>query len=459
MRDGPSRIFHRQALARQAAANGALPTVARASGIEIIDTSGRAYIDASGGAAVSCLGHGHPAVTAAMKAQLDQVAYVHSSAFTTDAAERLADHLIARAPKGLSHTYFVSGGLEAMEAAFKLARQYYIEIGQPKRRHFIARRQSYHGNTLGALSVSGNAMRRQHFMPMLFETHHVSAMYSYRDQLADETPAAYGARLARDLERQIETLGPETVVAFVAETVGGATQGCTTPPPGYYTRVREICDAHGILLVLDEVMCGMGRTGRLHACEQEGIAPDILAIAKGLGGGYAPVGALLLSERIFRAFQAGSGLFQHGHTYVSHPLGCAAALAVQQTIERDDLVTAARVQGAHLERRLKERFANHHAIGDIRGRGLFWAVEFVSDRTSKTPFDPGLKLSTRVFEAAMARGLMCYPMSGTIDGRLGDHALLAPPFIVTGAQIDTIVDRFGDAVDAATSAIPSRPTA
>lgn len=452
MSERPSRILHRQALARQSGGAG-LPTAARARGIEIFDTEGRAYIDASGGAAVSCLGHAHPAVTEAMRAQLDKVAYVHSSAFTTEAAERLADHLVQRAPAGIGHAYFVSGGSEAIEAALKLARQFFIEIGEPARRHFIARRQSYHGNTLGALAVGGNALRREHFAPMLFEAHHVSAMYAYRDQRPEETAADYGARLAAEIERKIEDLGPGTVAAVVAETVGGATQGCTTPPPGYYRRVREICDRHGVLLILDEIMCGMGRTGTLHACEQEGIAPDIMAIAKGLGGGFAPIGALLLSERIFQAFRDGSGTFQHGHTYVAHPLACAAALAVQEVIEREDLVSAVRARGAHLERRLKERFANHHAVGDIRGRGLFWAVELVTDRSSKSTFAPGLKLSTRVFDAAVARGLMCYPMSGTIDGRAGDHVLLAPPFIVTDAEVDTIVGRFGDAVDAAVDSV------
>ena len=343
---------------------------------------------------------------------------------------------------------------EAMEAALKMARQYCIEMGEPQRQHFIGRRQSYHGNTLGALAVGGNAFRRQQFAPMLFPSHHVSPPYAYRDLGAGETLAAYGERLAAELDAKIKALGPQTVIAFVAETVGGATQGCTTPPPGYFKRAREICDRHGILLILDEVMCGMGRTGTLHACTQEGIAPDLMAVAKGLGAGYQPIGAVLLSEKVYAAFRDGSGFFQHGHTYLAHPIACAAALAVQDTIHRDDLVANVGRQGEHLERRLRERFGNHHHVGDIRGRGLFWAIEYVTDRTSKAPFAPELKLNARVKREAMARGLACYAMPGTIDGRLGDHNMLAPPFIVTNADVDRIVERLGDAVDAALASLP-----
>ncbi len=440
----PTRILH-----RQIHGSDTLPVASKGHGIEIISADGKTYIDASGGAAVSCLGHGHPKVIAAIKAQLDQLAYAHTAFFTTEVAERLADHLVAHAPQGLSHVYYVSGGSEAVEAALKMARQYFIERGEPQRRHFIARRQSYHGNTLGALAVGGNLWRRQQFGPMLFNSHHIAPPYAYRDQREGETLEDYGKRLARELETKIEELGPENVIAFVAETVGGATQGCTTPPPGYFKRVREICDAHGILLILDEVMCGMGRTGTLYACEQEGITPDLIAIAKGLGSGYQPIGAVLLSEAIFAAFRDGSGFFQHGHTYIGHPLACAAALAVQETIQADNLLDNVRRQGVYLERRLRERFGNHHHIGDIRGRGLFWAIEYVKDRSAKTPFDPGLKLHARVQREAMERGLACYAMPGTIDGRLGNHNMLAPPFIVTSADIDRIVERFGDAVDAA----------
>ncbi len=442
MSEHTSRILHRRI-------HGSVPTAVEGRGIEIFDSNGKAYIDASGGAAVSCLGHGHPAINEAIKAQLDKLAYAHSSFFTTEAAERLADNLIEHAPEGMSHAYFVSGGSEAVEAALKMARQYFVERGQPQRRHFIARRQSYHGNTLGALAVGGNALRRQQFAPLLFESHHVSPPYAYRELQDDETLEDYGQRLADELEAKIRELGPETVMAFVAETVGGATQGCTTPPPGYFRRVRDICNRYGILLILDEVMSGMGRTGTLHACEQEGIAPDLMAIAKGLGAGYQPIGAVLLSKEIYAAFRDGSGYFQHGHTYMGHPVACAAALAVQETIVKENLLDNVRQQGERLERRLKERFANHHHVGDIRGRGLFWAVEYVRDRSTKTPFDPAFSLNARVKQEAMARGLACYAMPGTIDGRQGDHNMLAPPFIVTSSDIDRIVERFGDAVDAA----------
>ncbi len=444
-----TRILH-----RQIAGSDSLPVAAGGQGIEIIAADGTRIIDASGGAAVSCLGHGHPAVNAAIKEQIDKLAFAHTAFFTTEVAERLADHLVEHAPGGMDHVYYVSGGSEAMEAALKMARQYFVEKGEPQRRHFIGRRQSYHGNTLGVLAVGGNAWRRAQFAPMLFESHHVSPPYAYRDMREGETPDAYGERLASELAAKIAGLGAESVIAFVAETVGGATQGCTTPPPGYFKRVRELCDRHGILLILDEVMCGMGRTGTLHACAQEGIAPDLMAIAKGLGAGYEPIGAVLLSGKIFAAFRDGSGFFQHGHTYVGHPLACAAALAVQQTIERDNLLENVRRQGEHLERRLRERFGNHHHVGDVRGRGLFWAVEYVTDRSTKTPFDPALKLNARVKREAMARGLACYAMQGTIDGKSGDHNMLAPPFICTSGDIDRIVERFGDAVDAALRSLP-----
>jgi adenosylmethionine-8-amino-7-oxononanoate aminotransferase len=437
-----TRILHRSIAQRY-------PVAESGQGLVIRDAQGKEYIDASGGAAVSCLGHGHPDVLAAMHAQLDKLAYAHTSFFTTPVAEELGEDLVAHAPPGISHVYFVSGGSEAIEAALKMARQYFVEIGQPQRRHFIARRQSYHGNTLGALAVGGNEWRRKQFAPLLIETHHVSPCFEYRGRRPDETAEQYGERLARELEGQIDALGADTVIAFIAETVGGATAGAITPVEGYFRRVREICDRHGILLILDEVMCGMGRTGTLHACEQEGIAPDLMAIAKGLGGGFAPIGAVLVGEKILAAFEAGSGMFQHGHTYLGHPLACAGALAVQRVIRRDNLLENVRRQGAHLARRLTERFGNHHHVGDVRGRGLFQAVELVRDRTKLEPFDPKHKLHARIKQQAMTRGLMVYPTGGTIDGARGDHVLLAPPFITNAETIDIIVDRLGDAIDAA----------
>lgn len=435
-----THILHRQI-------GGAPPAAASGRGIEIIDSAGKRYIDASGGAAVSCLGHGHPAVAAAMRKQLDALAYAHTGFFTTEVAETLADHLIEHAPPGMSHVYLVSGGSEAVEAALKMARQYFTERGERQRRHVIARRQSYHGNTLGALAAGGNEWRRAPFSPLLIETHHVDPCFSYRLQEPGESDEAYGRRAADSLDRKIGELGAENVLAFVAETVVGATAGAVPPAPGYFRRIREICDRHGVLLILDEVMCGMGRTGTLHACEQEGIAPDLLTIAKGLGGGYQPIGAVLLGKHIHDAFANGSGFFQHGHTYMGHPMACAAALAVQQTIRQDNLLANVVDMGALLRRRLSERFGNHPHVGDIRGRGLFQAIELVEDRSDKTPFDPARKLHARVKKAAMARGLMVYPMGGTIDGQRGDHVLLAPPFIVTAEQIGEIVDRLGSAID------------
>ena len=437
-----TRLMHRSLITTP-------PVAVAARGIEIIDAQGKAYIDASGGAAVSCLGHGHPAVLEALHKQLDQIAYAHTGFFTTEIAERLGERLIEGAPEGLEHVYLVSGGSEAVEAALKMARQYFVEIDQPQRRHIIGRRQSYHGNTLGALAAGGNEWRREQFRPLLTETHHIDPCFSYRFQRGDESEEDYAARAARSLEEKLTELGPETVIAFVAETVVGATAGAVPPVGDYFRRIREICDRHGVLLILDEVMCGMGRTGTLHACEQEGIVPDLMTIAKGLGGGYQPIGAVLVSGKIRDALRAGSGFFQHGHTYMGHPMAAAAGLAVQETIRQHGLLDNVRAMGAVLEERLTARFGNHHHVGDIRGRGLFRAIELVEDRASKRPFSTERKIHAVIKREAMARGLMVYPMGGTIDGVRGDHVLLAPPFIVNEIDVDRIVSRLGDAVDAA----------
>ena len=447
MNQPTTRILHRQ-MARK------LPLAVGGLGMHLIDVQGRRYIDASGGAAVSCLGHGHPEVLFAMHAQLDKLAYAHTSFFTTEVAEELAEMLVQDAPAGTSHAYFVSGGSEAVEAALKMARQYFVEIGQPQRRHFIARRQSYHGNTLGALAVGGNAWRRAQFAPLLVEVTHVAPCYEYRDRLDGESAEAYGQRLVAELGEAIQRLGGDSVIAFVAETVGGATQGAVTPVPGYLRGVRELCSRHGILLILDEVMCGMGRCGTLHACQAEGVVPDLLVIAKGLGGGYQPIGAVLAQAHVVGAFAKGSGMFQHGHTYIGHAMACAAALAVQRVIRRDGLVQRVQQQGQGLRQRLQAAFGQHPQVGDIRGRGLFQAIELVVDRASKAPFDPALKLHARIKAAAMAEGLMVYPMGGTIDGRQGDHVLLAPPFIVSDDELDLIVQRLARAVDNALAKPP-----
>jgi adenosylmethionine-8-amino-7-oxononanoate aminotransferase len=441
-----TRILHREI-------RHSYPVAASGEGVIIRDSEGKEYIDAASGAAVSCLGHSHPEVLAAMREQLDQLAYAHTGFFTTTVAEELARDLVERAPDAMTHVFFVSGGSEAIEAALKLARQYFVERGEPQRRHIIARRQSYHGNTLGALAAGGRAWQREKFGPLMIETHHVSPAYEYRGRRGDETPQAYGERLGRELESKIAELGGQNVMAFIAETVVGATLGAVPAAPGYFRRVRDICDRHGVLLILDEVMCGMGRTGTLHACEQEEISPDLLAIAKGLGGGYAPIGALLMRQKVFDAITAGSGAFLHSHTYMGHPLACAAALSVQRILHRDALLANVATQGAYLARRLNERFGNHPNVGDVRGRGLFYGVELVADRASKEPFDPKLRLHARVKSEAMARGLMVYPMGGTADGTRGDHVLLAPPFIVDAMLVDTIVERLGDAIDAATAGL------
>jgi adenosylmethionine-8-amino-7-oxononanoate aminotransferase len=429
------------------------PVAVSSSGIHITDREGRTYIDASGGAAVSCLGHAHPEVLAAMHAQIDRIAYAHTSFFTTDVAEELAETLVADAPPGIGHVYMVSGGSEAIEAALKMARQYFVEIGEPARSRFIARRQSYHGNTLGALAVGGNAWRRKQFAPLLIDVAHVAPCYEYRGREEGETPQRYGERLARELEAEIERIGGRNVIAFVAETVVGATMGAVPPAPGYFKRVREVCDRHGILLILDEVMCGMGRTGTLHACEQEGIAPDLMAIAKGLGGGYQPIGAVLASSKVVEAIRKGSGLFQHGHTYIGHPVAAAAALAVQRVIKRDGLLAKVRTNGEHLARGLRAVLGAHRHVGDIRGRGLFMGVELVEDRASKRPFAPALAMHARIKSEAMRRGLMVYPMGGTIDGERGDHVLLAPPFIASAEDLDVIVQRLAEAIETSTRSI------
>ena len=441
------------------AIHATLPRAVGGDGPFVIDDEGKRYLDACGGAAVSCLGHNHPAVIAAMRDQASRLSYAHTSFFTSEPAEELAAHLIERAPEGISHAYFVSGGSEAMETALKLARQYYVEIGQPERSVFVSRKQSYHGNTLGALAVGGNEWRRRQFAPLLIDTVQVSACYEYRGRAEGETPEAYGRRLVAELESTFERIGPERVLAFVAETVGGATSGALTPVPGYFKGIRELCDRHGILLILDEVMCGMGRTGSLFACEQEGVAPDIVAIAKGLGAGYQPIGAALLSQRIYDAFKQGSGFFQHGHTYLGHILACTAALEVQRTIERESLLANVRKRAHELEQALADRFGNHPHVGDIRGRGLFRGLELVASRDTKAPFDPALKVNARVKKAAMAEGLMCYPMGGTIDGERGDHVLLAPPYIIDSSHVEMIVDRLSAAIDGAIALLPASSAA
>ena len=428
---------------------GQLPTAVAGDGCYLIDANGKRYLDGSGGAAVSCLGHSNVRVRAALHEQMDKLAFAHTGFFTSDPAEQLADRLVSYAPKGIDRVYLVSGGSEAVESALKLARQYFMEIGQPQRHRVIARRQSYHGNTLGALAAGGNEWRRAQFAPMLVETSHIAPCYEYRDRRDDETAEQYGLRAANELQAEIERLGPDSVMAFIAEPVVGATSGAVPAVTGYLKRIREICDQYGILLILDEVMCGMGRTGYLFACEEDGISPDMVTIAKGLGAGYQPIGALMVQGKIYDAIAAGTGFFQHGHTYLGHAMAATAANAVLSEIEENDLLTRVRAQGEKLQSALVSEFGQHPNVGDIRGRGLFRGVELVADRDSKLPFDTGAKIHAKIKSAAFDAGLICYPMGGTIDGQRGDHVLLAPPFIITDEQIDELVSKLSLAVKTA----------
>lgn len=427
-----------------------LPVAARGEGVYIFDQMGKSYLDASGGAAVSCLGHSHPVIKAALHQQIDELAYAHTGFFTTEAAQNLADKLVASAPGQLEHVYFVSGGSEAVESALKLARQYFVEKGELQRSRFISRKQSYHGNTLGALSVGGNALRREPFSPLLMPVEHISACFSYHGQSKNETAFEYGQRMANELEERLLEVGPETVIAFIAEPVVGATAGAVVAEEGYFKRIREICDQYGVLLILDEVMCGMGRTGSLFAHEQEGIEADMVTIAKGLGAGYQPIGAMMASREIHNTIANGSGFFQHGHTYMGHATAVAGSLAVLNTIEQDALLPRVKVAGDLLQAKLEKRFENHAFVGDIRGRGLFRAIELMADKEKKTPFATSTQLHTKIKAKAMELGLMCYPMPGTIDGQQGHHVLLAPPFIISDDQLDELTDKLYFSIDAIT---------
>jgi adenosylmethionine-8-amino-7-oxononanoate aminotransferase len=420
-----------------------LPVAVRGEGPYVIDRQGRRYLDASGGAGISCLGHSEPTVIRAIQEQVARLAFAYSFFYTTEAAEELAADLIADAPAGLSRVFFGSGGSEQMDGTLKLARQYFVDRGEPQRTRFIARRQSYHGNTLGSLSLGGHVKRREIYEPLLAQVEHIAPCYEYRGRLPEETAEAYGLRVANELEEALERVGPETVIAFVAETVVGATAGAVPAVPGYFRRIREICDRHGVLLILDEVFCGLGRTGVRYACEREGVAPDLMVLAKGLAAGYQPISATLVSGEIYETVARKRGMFQHGHSYQAHATACAAALAVQTVIREQGLLENVRRQGAALFAALRERFAGHPHVGDIRGHGLMLALELVRDRAAKVPFAPEAGLFRKVLFTGMEEGIMCYPGTGTIDGVRGDHILLAPPFNITGAQVGEIAERLG----------------
>jgi adenosylmethionine-8-amino-7-oxononanoate aminotransferase len=438
-----SKVLHRTV-------TSAPDVVVSGSGMILTLADGRQIIDASGGAAVACLGHGNKRVAEAVGRQAQKMAYAHTGFFTSEPAEALADALLRDEPGGLTRAFFVSSGSEAMESSLKLARQYFLELGQPERCRFIARRQSYHGNTLGALGVGGNSARRLPYEPLFSDRFtRVSPCFAFHYRLEGESDAQYVRRLAIELEQEFLRLGPHTVAAFCAEPVVGATAGCVTAVPGYFAAIREVCDRHGALLILDEIMCGSGRTGTMHAWEQEGVTPDIEAIGKGLGGGYQPVAAMLVSAKVMSALEKGSGSFVHGHTYQAHPVVCAAALEVQEIIREEGLLANVRKQGQVLEQRLRERFGGHENVGDIRGRGLFFALEFLADRERKLPFDSAVQLHERVKNHGLRLGVGIYPTGGTIDGKRGDHVIIAPPYNCESRDIDSIVDRLEQAVQAA----------
>jgi adenosylmethionine-8-amino-7-oxononanoate aminotransferase len=434
-----SFILHRQ-MTKEA------PRAVGGDGVYLVDETGRRYLDGASGAAVSCLGHSDADIVAAVQAQVAKLAYSHTSFFSSEPAEEAAELLVAYSSNNFAKVFFTSSGSEAVEAAIKFARQHFVEKGEPERRHIIGRWQSYHGNTLGALSAGGNRWRRTLYGPLLLDMHHISACYAYRGQHDGETADEYGLRMADALEQKILELGPETVAAFIAEPVVGATLGAVVAPSSYFPRIREICDRYGVLLIFDEIMCGMGRTGTLFAYEQEGIVPDLVCVAKGLGAGYQPIAAMLISERACEPIAQGSGAFLHGHTYQAHPVACAAAVAVLRKISDPALLSRVTEAGQTLIRGLRDRIGNNPYVGDIRGRGLFAAVEFVSDASSKAPFPPEARLNGRIKQEAMRDGLLCYAMGGTLDGRSGDHVLFAPPFIVSDTQISTLVETFATAM-------------
>ncbi|GAD94277.1 hypothetical protein CIMG_03000 [Paecilomyces variotii No. 5] len=394
---------------------------------------GQKVLDSTGGAAVSCLGHGNEEVTRAMMAQMNQLSYCHTAFFRTDPYEELAGFLVDSTGGRMSKLFVISSGSEAMEAAMKLARQYFLElpVPQPQRCRFIARRRSYHGTTLGALSMGGHVMRREPFEPILLPNiSHVSPCYPYRERRDGQSDVNYVSRLAEELDAEFQRVGPENVCAFVAEPIVGAAMGCVPAVPGYLAAMKAVCERYGALFILDEVMCGMGRSGTLHSWEQEDVVPDIQTMGKGLGGGYAPVSGVLIGNKVVDVLDKGTGSFRHGQTYQGHPVSCAAALAVQRIIKEQNLLENVRSMGALLESQLRSQLAGHPNVGDIRGKGLFWGIEFVKDRATKEPFDPKLGIASRIQDLALEPryGISLYAGSGTVDGVRGDHILIAPPY-------------------------------
>lgn len=431
--DANSYLFPRSFKARY-------PVAVRGEGVYIYDKQGRKYLDACGGAAVVTIGHGVKEVVDEIAAMAARMPYVHSSQFQSEAAAELAALLARRFPGPAQHArvHFTSGGSEATETAIKIVRQYWMSRGEPQRYKILARWQGYHGTTLGALALSGNRRRRKPYEPMLPEMGHISACFCYRCPLGLTFPSCELA-CARELEDAIRAAGPETVAAFICEPVVGATTGAP-PPDGYLQLIREICTRHGILLIADEVMTGAGRTGRYFAVEHWGVVPDIILLAKGLSSGYAPLGAVLVGEKVWRAIQSGTGTLEHGFTYQCHPPSMAAGLAVQRYIEKHNLIEQSRKRGEYFVQRL-ERLRALPCVGDVRGKGLLQTVEFVADKQTRAPFPPEMNFSPRLYDALCARGVLTYPMRGTVDGAAGDHVMLAPPFVIEEAQLDFIVEQ------------------
>jgi hypothetical protein len=440
-----THVFYRNPFTRY-------PVVARGEGPYLYDEKGKRYLDACGGAVVSALGHSVPEIVEALKAQLDKVEFAHTSQFTNPAQEELAKLLTERAPGGLNHAYFVSGGSEAVESAMKIARSYWVQMGRPDKWMVIGRDQSYHGNTLGALSAGGNRWRRAIYEPMLFKAPRASACSCYRCPF-DKQAAHCALECAEDLERAILEAGAEKVAAFIAEPVVGATAGALVPHERYFRRIREICDKHDVLLIADEVMTGMGRCGSWFAIRQFGVVPDMICLAKGLAAGYVPIGATLVHDRIVDTFHNRRAIFQHGHTYMGHPLAAAAGVAVIRYMEAHKLVERSKRMGEELMTRLTAALHEHPHVGDIRGRGLFVGVEFVADRETRAPFEPEAAFHRVLGDIAFRNGLIVYPMGGTIDGRRGDHVLIAPPLIITKSQIGRLVALLVKSIDAAVDKI------
>lgn len=421
--------------------NANLPIAVKGDGIYIIDQNGKKYLDGSSGAAVSCLGHSNESVKEAIKKQIDTLAYAHSSFLTSEPTEELAEMIIRKAPRNMEKVYFLSGGSEAVETALKLVRQYHLENNEPQRKNIIARKQSYHGNTLTTLSVGGNVKRKEPFLPYFSShIHHIDPVYAYRLKNTNESLEEYGIRAANLLEEKILQLEKDSVSAFIFEPLVGSTLGAVEAPMSYYKRVKEICDKYGVLLVFDEIMCGYGRTGYMFCSEYTNIQADIITIAKGIAAGYQPLAATLISKKIYSAIKNGSGEFSHGHTYIGHATACAAGVAVLKAFKERDLLKNVQKMGALLKEVLHERFDSHKYIGDIRGKGLFIGLELVKNKESKECFSSNLKLHAQIKLSAKELGLLCYPMGGTNFGKEGDHILLAPPFIINEKEIYELVD-------------------